>query len=210
MTQLRKDGTKPNGYWNYDACYEEAKKYNSKVAFKTNSNTAYQQARKNGWLKEYTWFIRPKRDYSSMKGKKPHNFKWDYNACCDEAKKYHSRTEFMKGGHGAYDVARRNKWLDDYYWFDEIDEAYKTKRGHCIYVYVWEGQKVAYVGLTHQKQQRHRDHLTKSNSAVYRYATTNNQPTPNPIYLEDKLTKDEAKVQEGVWEKNIVRWVTPC
>ena len=39
-------------------CVEEAKKYERMVDFYTNSKKAYAAAYKNGWLDEYTWFIR--------------------------------------------------------------------------------------------------------------------------------------------------------
>ena len=47
---------KPTGYWNYETCYEEAKKYNSRKEFSDKCNRAYFVANKNGWLKDYTWF----------------------------------------------------------------------------------------------------------------------------------------------------------
>ena len=40
--------------------------------------------------------------------------------CYEEAKKYSTRNEFRKGSSGAYAVARKNKWIDDYIWFEEI------------------------------------------------------------------------------------------
>ena len=43
--------------------------------------------------------------------------KWNYTTCYEEAKKYKSRGEFQDKNVSAYDVARKNKWLDDYYWF---------------------------------------------------------------------------------------------
>lgn len=45
--------------------------------------------------------------------------KWTKKSCHEEALKYHSRGVFAKESSGAYDVARRNGWLDDYYWFEE-------------------------------------------------------------------------------------------
>lgn len=41
---------KPNGYWKYDTCYEEAKKYFSRNEFLKNSNRAYNVARKTNGL----------------------------------------------------------------------------------------------------------------------------------------------------------------
>lgn len=47
---------KPNGYWTYEKCYEEAKKYKTFNEFKRNESGAAYRARVNGWVKNYTWF----------------------------------------------------------------------------------------------------------------------------------------------------------
>lgn len=91
--------------WNYDRCYNEAKKYKSIVEMQRKSHGAYRNALKFGWLKEYTWFI----TYS-----KPKNY-WDYNHCKEEAKKYKSRSELSEKCNGAYRSSRLNKWLDEFY-----------------------------------------------------------------------------------------------
>ena len=47
---------KPNGYWTYEKCYEEAKKYATFNEFRRNKSGAAYRARVNGWVKNYTWF----------------------------------------------------------------------------------------------------------------------------------------------------------
>jgi hypothetical protein len=47
---------KPNGYWTYEKCYEEAKKYKTFNEFKRNESGAAYRARVNGWVKNYDWF----------------------------------------------------------------------------------------------------------------------------------------------------------
>ena len=98
---------KPN-YWNYETCYQEAKKYNSRNEFKKGCHSAYEVARKNGWLDNYTWFTE----------KKKCNY-WNYETCYQEAQKYNSKSELYNGCQSAYDVARKNGWLDNYTWFTE-------------------------------------------------------------------------------------------
>jgi predicted GIY-YIG superfamily endonuclease len=39
--------------------------------------------------------------------------KWSKDKCKKEALKYNHRNDFRKGSRGAYELARRNKWLDD-------------------------------------------------------------------------------------------------
>ena len=44
-----------NKKWKYDTCYAEAKKYNTRSAFNKGCSSAYDVARRNGWLADYTW-----------------------------------------------------------------------------------------------------------------------------------------------------------
>lgn len=46
----------PNTKWNYETCYSEAKKYKTKSEFGKYGKGAYDVARRNGWLTDYTWF----------------------------------------------------------------------------------------------------------------------------------------------------------
>lgn len=103
-------------------CYEEAKKYTSKIDFLRNSNRAYVVAKQNGWIEEYTWLIQLKQ----YKGK------FDYEYCYKEAKKYKTRKEFQVGCSCGYYHARINKWLDDYTWFVHPEVSNKKwNKGTC-------------------------------------------------------------------------------
>ena len=46
---------------------------------------------------------------------KKKNGYWTFKTCMEESKKYKSRSEFQKGSSGAYKVALRNGWLDDFF-----------------------------------------------------------------------------------------------
>jgi hypothetical protein len=92
--------------WNYETCFEEAKKYTTKSEFHDGSNGAYQIACRNKWLKDYTWF----EDGNQKR------IKWTRESCYQEASKYKSRGEFVKGNQSAYSKASQNGWLDDYTW----------------------------------------------------------------------------------------------
>ena len=98
---------KPNGYWTKERCHDEAKRFNSRAEFSKECGVAYNVAKKNGWLDDYTWF-------NKLWGK------WNYEACYDEAKKYNTRESFRKKAGGAYYAAWKNKWLNDYTWFEKI------------------------------------------------------------------------------------------
>ena len=93
---------KPNGYWNKETCYEEAKKYSTRSDFQRQSKGAYLYALKEGWLDDYTWF-------------KPLTGYWTYEACKTEAAKYDTRGHFKIGARGAYTKSRVNGWLDEFF-----------------------------------------------------------------------------------------------
>ena len=93
-----------NSKWTKEACYNEAKKYNSRTEFQKKARGAYKAALKNEWMNDYVWFI------------KLWEKKWDYETCYAEAKKYKSRSEFDTNNASAYNAARQNGWLNDYTW----------------------------------------------------------------------------------------------
>lgn len=107
---------KKNGYWNYETCMEESKKYKSRNEFDNCCRGGYDVARKNGWLDEYTWLISPRK----TKGY------WNYETCMEESKKYDTRKKFCNGCVSAYQVALRNGWLDEYTWLILNKWTYET------------------------------------------------------------------------------------
>ena len=46
---------------------------------------------------------------------KKKNGYWTYETCMEESRKYNTRSEFKKGSKGAYNVARENGWIDDFF-----------------------------------------------------------------------------------------------
>lgn len=92
--------------WTYDTCYTEAKKYKTIKDFFRESRSTYNCAKKNNWLKEYTWLSISRRD----------NY-WNKETCKQEAEKYSSRNEFRINAGAAYRYALINGWINDYTWF---------------------------------------------------------------------------------------------
>ena len=77
-----------NCKWNYDTCLEEARKYKSRSEFSKKCRSAYDAARRNGWLDDCTF-----EEQRQI---------WDKKSCLEEAHKYKSRNEFKKKCSGAY------------------------------------------------------------------------------------------------------------
>jgi len=58
-------GKKESGYWDdYDHCFEEARKYNSRREFMLGNHSAYNAARRHGWLDDYDWFEKKNNIYT--------------------------------------------------------------------------------------------------------------------------------------------------
>ena len=92
-------------HWTYDSCKKEAEKYEIVSDFMIESPCAYRVAKKNGWLKDFYW----------LKKRQVHNKKWNYETCKIEASKYCTRSKFCLGNGSAYDVSRKNGWLDMFF-----------------------------------------------------------------------------------------------
>jgi len=100
-TKIKKK-PKPKGYWNFDRLREEALKYPTKAAFRKADYAAWQAA-----LLRYDYELivshMPKRKY--MKGENNYNFKWSFDRLLEEALKFKTKGEFVRGNFGAYSAA---------------------------------------------------------------------------------------------------------
>ena len=95
-----------NKKWTYETCYNEALKYNTRWDFGRGNHPAYQVASQNKWLDDYYWFVKPAPKVAPRK--------WSYDACKTAAKNCSSRSEFVRLYKGAYEVSRKNGWLDEF------------------------------------------------------------------------------------------------
>ena len=95
---------KPNGYWDFEKCKEEALRYEKRSDFKTFSSSAYNTALKNMWLDEIC---------SHMIEIKKHNGYWTKERCQNEALKYETKKDFRDNNNNIYNISSKNKWLDE-------------------------------------------------------------------------------------------------
>ncbi len=183
-----------NRKWTSESCYEEAKKYKTKVEFQKGNASAYGYAWKNGLLDTFDWF---------EEIKKPNGY-WTKERCEEEARRYHTKGEFLKGCGAAHSAAVKNGWLDDFDWLiDQRIDIIKDKID-CVYVYIFEDTKAAYVGRTLMRRQKKRDreHLFNlDNDNVARYAKKHKVPVPPMKILESNLTLEEGLDREDYWRK---------
>lgn len=183
-----------NRKWTYDNCRDEARKYRTKVEFQKGNAGAYKYALDNGLLETFDWL---------EEVKKPNGY-WTRERCEEEARKYKTKGEFLQGCAAAHRASVRNGWLDDYDWLiDQRINIIKDKID-CVYVYVFEDTKVAYVGRTLMRRQKKRDkeHIFNlDNDNVARYAKKQHVPVPPMKILESNLTLEEGLDREDYWRK---------
>lgn len=180
---------KCNGYWDYEHCLEEAKKYTSRNQFQKENGSCYQVCMKNGWLDDYTWI--PKR--------KKVDSKWTKDLCFEIGRKFKTKVDFERKEKGCYLAAMRAGWLKEMDWFvpAAIEPLDLFKKTHCVYVYKDEELNVAYIGLTSNLRIRHNRH--KLHGTVHDYFTSLDMEIPQPIVLKDNLTPEESRYYEDFY-----------
>jgi len=137
--------------WFKDNVAIEAKKYKSRSEFRLNANGAYNAARIDGYLDNVCHHMVSPVKISAYP---------NIESVRNEARKYQTRTEFYKSSSGAYDIARRNSWLDD------ICEHMTSPIKPMGY---WTKENV----LVEAKKFKHRNDFHKKSSSAYSIARNN-------------------------------------
>lgn len=107
--------------WDREACYNEAKKYTTKIEFKRGCIGAYNNAIKYKWIDDYTWF---------EELVKPVGY-WTYERVAEEAKKHATKKDFRTNSKGAYNAAIRNKWIGDLFPSNRKSAGYWNNYENC-------------------------------------------------------------------------------
>lgn len=178
--------------WNYDSCYQLALECKKKSEMAKKNSRAYDVARKNGWFKDYTWFL---SDEEIRHQKKPNRVKWSYERCKELAQQYTTNAEFAKNHPSTYTVAKRNGWMADFDWLKRSENIYTSRRDN-VYAYFFIEQKSIYIGRTVNLQARDTSHRTSNKSAVFKFATQCNVTVPDMTILEYNVTITEGLEKE--------------
>lgn len=96
------NGRKKIRKYSYEICFEMAKQYRTKAEFKFHQSGAYTSARKNKWLKDYTWFENGRNN----------DRKWSFKSVKQEADKFLYKRDFMLNSNIAYRKARDKKYIN--------------------------------------------------------------------------------------------------
>ena len=191
-----KTDKKEKDYWNYERCYEEAKKYTTLIDFHNNSSSAYTNARKNKWLEDFTWL-------ESTRNK---NYGKDYTI--EELKKLSkqciNKNEFKKKYYHAWNYARKNELIQKLEFKPILGvEIYKKHLQDGSEVIVRKPTNINKARVSpkkwtyekcveeSKKYEYYNDFITKSNSA---YVTANYRG-----WIKDFIWLKRERVEPGHW-----------
>ena len=88
---------------------EIARKCRTKAEFRRVNGSARNVAQRNGWMKDYTWFIDGRKDPR----------KWTQEKIIAEAQKFRRKVDFMHKLPGAYHAATKMELLPTFMWFED-------------------------------------------------------------------------------------------
>lgn len=108
-----------------EACLELAKDCVNRSEFKAKSRQAYDIARREGWIEEYTWFCGKGETLSQKKRE------YTYEICFQEAQKYKTLKEFAESSPSFYEASRRHGYIKDFTWLKRSWEP-KWDRDACF------------------------------------------------------------------------------
>jgi hypothetical protein len=181
------DNYHPNGYWTKERCYDAASKCVSRIDFRNKYCGAVNSSKKNGWYEDIC------NQWERLL--KPNKY-WTKEKCHEIALKFDSRNKFARTCSSAARIAQINGWYEEICSHME-PLGNKMKRG--IYAFEFP-EKVCYIGLTHDFDERKKSHLTKekNHSPVFKYIE---QTGSFPIFkrLTDYLDLKDCVGKEGLF-----------
>lgn len=117
-----------------------------------------------------------------------------FSYCKKVAKEFKMRFSFQEGNHYAYQIAKKNGWLNEICMHMHVTGNLKLR---CIYAATFNDHS-AYIGLSGNYEQRIRHHINNPKSTVYKYMKkTGLKPGFNLIHNYTNV--EEARRLEGIY-----------
>ena len=170
--------------WTDEEIVEISKNYKDIKDFYTNNIGCYRCAIKRGLLNKMTWLSKRYKEINR-------------DTVIKESKKYGCRGDFCNYSHSHYIYALKHNMLDEMTWLKPKTNAHTD--AHCIYVYIDEENKAAYIGQSLRPEDRDKEHRSNTKSTVYKYFVQIGKSVPKPIYLESNLQDKQAQIRENYW-----------
>lgn len=133
-----------------------------------------------------------------INGKRPWGYYKNINNVIEDSKKCSFRSEFRNKYQGAYNYARKNGLLDSMTWLKpkQVEKGNLSNEPiHCVYVYIDEENKMAYVGATKDIKRRQYAHKSKKDK-VWKHFDAVGLDVPKPIILRNNLRPIERQAEE--------------
>lgn len=186
----KKKGPRKNHKYSFGVIKEIIESNNCKTIsdlVKVNE-TAWREAKRNNWLETL-----------GLQRVKQNDGYWTIERVWKAAQECSSKGEFKEKYSTAYKWASYYGLLTQINWmkcptYDEI----RNLRDSYVYAYFDDINKVVYVGLTIDIQNRKSGHKYQKNSAVSKYFGEN---IPEPVILMENLTIDESTYYEDVYKR---------
>lgn len=163
--------------WTYEACKEEALKYESRAIFQKCNGSVYNRAFKQGWLDDICSHM--------VLLHKPNGY-WTYDRCKKEFEKYTNCSDLRKNNDSCACAAIRNKW------YQELSTHF-IKKGHKYKRFIYACEFIdnsVYIGLTYNTSERFNKHQ-KTGSVYNHILKTESIPTFR-ILTEEPVEVDKA------------------
>lgn len=161
--------------WTYEKVYEIAKTCKTRAEFKYKCKPAYEAAHRWKYFdrEDWDWFEDGQKIFAEKRRK------WTKKTVMEEAKKYTCKKDFAADAPGAYDVARKNGWLEEMNWFEELTlpRNYWNDYDHCY---------------EEAKKYKSRSELLKKSGSCYNSALKNG-------WLDDYTWFESNHVKRGTW-----------
>jgi len=138
------------GKWNYESCFNEAKKYKTRKEFQIGNVSAYTRALQYNWFEDYYWFD------NAHTGQ----VKWNEERCFREAQKYCYIEDYRSNSRVAYEKSRKKGWLINYVWLDHKPKRKRIPQS----VLMWTKER-CYEEATKYKTRSEFQYAQGSNSA---------------------------------------------
>jgi hypothetical protein len=173
---------KDNESWSKQKIKVLARTFQSRTEFKQNHPSAYAIARTNNWIEEVCNHMTPL------------NKRWSNEMLKKEALKYKTRVDFNNASASAVTIARTRGIYDEICsHMDSVGNYLKR----MVYAYEFS-DKAVYIGLTYNQSERHKSHMARAKSPVYKHMKqTGLQPTYN-IISAGYVDADSARELEGL------------
>lgn len=182
LTSMKESGLKLRKY-SLEYAIEVVKQYTTLYEFRTGNLALYGWCSKNNHLDKFPWLVSQHTEYTEEMIRETVSRYTDYTTFYKENSAMYGYMCKKKLLHLADSLERRVKFVDGY----AVD---------CIYVYEFPESNHAYVGRTVDLAARNRDHHTRKDDSVVKYAKVNSLEIPAPKILMENITVKEGPAME--------------